>query len=226
MDPDRRAGVLLDIDGTLLDTNYLHALAWWQAMRDAGIAGITMTDTHQSVGIANDQLLDHLAPDASDRVKKKTIKAHSKRYAKLQKQVVAFDRADELILRCRDVGLAVVLATSGEASDLDWMLPAIGVDSAAITGVTTSADVEVAKPAPDLLAVAMEQHGLDPARTVAIGDTIWDVQAAHAADVPLIAFTGGGIPRCQLTEADADEIYSGPADLLDHWRSSRISRLS
>ena len=222
---DRTPGVLLDVDGTLLDTNYLHAFAWWQAMRDAGVEGITMTATHQAVGIASEQLIEHLAPDANARTAKKAIKAHSARYKKLQGQVAAFDRAADLILRCRAAGLAVVLATSGQESDLDWVLPAIGVEDGVITGWTTSADVGVAKPAPDLLNVAMEQHGLDPSRTVAIGDTVWDVQAAHDAGVELIAFTCGGIVRCQLEAAGADEIYDGPGDLMDHWDESAISRL-
>ena len=222
---ERTPGVLLDVDGTLLDTNYLHAFSWWQAMRDAGVEGITMTATHQAVGIASEQLVEHLVPDADARTAKKTIKAHTKRYQKLQGQVAAFDRAADLIRRCRGAGLAVVLATSGQESDLKWMLPAIGVEDGVITGSTTSADVEVAKPAPDLLSVAMEQHGLDPSRTVAIGDTVWDVQSAHDAGVPLIAFTCGGIVACQLEAAGADEIYTGPADLLDHWGDSVISRL-
>jgi len=222
---ERTPGVLLDVDGTLLDTNYLHAFSWWQAMRDAGVEGITMTATHQAVGIASEQLVEHLAPDADARTARRTIKAHTKRYQKLQSQVTAFDRAAELILRCRAAGLAVVLATSGQKADLKWMLPAIGVEDGVITGATTSGDVEVAKPAPDLLSVAMEQHGLDPTRTVAIGDTVWDVQAAHDAGVRLIAFTCGGIVRCQLEAAGADEIYSGPADLLDHWDDSVLSRL-
>lgn len=119
----------------------------------------------------------------------------------------------------------MVLGTSGQAADLKWMLPAIGVDEDVITGSTTSADVEVAKPAPDLLQVAMEQHGLDPARTVAVGDTVWDVQATHDAGLPIVAFTCGGIPRCQLEGARADEIYAGPADLLDHWAESVLARL-
>ena len=220
-----RAGVLLDVDGTLLDTNYLHAVAWWQAMRDAGIEGITMTDTHQAVGIANEQLIEHLASNATEKQAKKAVKAHTKRYAKLQAEVVAFSRADELVQRCRDAGLAVVLATSGQAADLKWMLPAIGVDEDLITGSTTSGDVEVAKPAPDLLQVAMEQHGLDPARTVAVGDTVWDVQSAHDAQIKIVAFTCGGIPRCQLEGAGADEIYAGPGDLLDHWTESVLARL-
>lgn len=83
----------------------------------------------------------------------------------------------------------------------------------------------MAKPAPDLLSVSMQQHGLDPSRTVAVGDTVWDVQSAHDAGVRLVAFTTGGIARCQLSEAGADEIWTGPADLLDHWSESVLSDL-
>ena len=221
-----RAGVLLDVDGTLLDTNYLHALTWWQAFRDAGIPGVTMSDTHQAVGIAGEGLLQHLAPGATARQSRRAIKRQSKRYAKYRYEVEALDGAAGLIGRCADAGLAVVLATSGQGSDLEWMLPAIGVPEDLITGSATSADVEEAKPAPDLLQVAMEKFGLDRERTVAIGDTVWDVRAAHDAGVAILAFTSGGIPACQLQAAGADEVYAGPADLLTRWSESRLARLS
>ena len=217
-----RAGVLLDVDGTLLDTNYLHALAWWQAMRDGGVEGVTMTDCHQAVGIGSDELVRRLAGRDDDAV----VEAHSRRYEALQDQVVAFDRSADLVQHLADTGLAVVLATSGLADDLDWMLPAIGVEEGLIDGSTTSGDVERAKPHPDLLTTAMEQHGLDPARTIAVGDTVWDIQAAHDAGVRIVAFTTGGIPRCQLEQAGADEVWSGPADLLEHWSSSILAELA
>ena len=224
-DSNGKPGVLLDVDGTLLDTNYLHALAWWQAFRDAGVQGVSMAQTHQAVGIANDGLVQKLAPGATDRVKAKVSKRHSKRYAKLQDQVVAFARADELIRRCREAGFTVVLATSGQQSDLDWMLPAIGVEQDAIDGATTSGDVERSKPAPDLLAKAMEQHRLDPAHTVAIGDTVWDVESAHDAGVRIIALTCGGIPECELTGSGADEVFASPSDLLERWNESALQTL-
>lgn len=216
-----RAGVLLDVDGTLLDTNYLHALAWWQAMRDGGVTGVTMTDCHQAVGIGSDELVRRLTGADHEAV----VEAHTRRYEALQDQVVAFERAAALVQRLHDAGLAVVLATSGRQEDLDWMLPAIGVADDVIDGATTSGDVERAKPHPDLLTTAMEQHGLDPARTLALGDTVWDVQAAHAAEVRIVALTTGGIPACQLREAGADEVWSGPADLLDHWDDSLLAGL-
>jgi phosphoglycolate phosphatase-like HAD superfamily hydrolase len=225
MSENGKPGVLLDVDGTLLDTNYLHALAWWQAFRDAGVAGVTMADTHQAVGIASEGLVDRLAHDADDRTKRKVVKRHSKRYDKLQGEVVAFAGADHLVRRLHDAGFRVVLATSGPKSDLDWMLPAIGIGEGVLAGATTSGDVEQAKPAPDLMTTAMQQHDLDPARTVAIGDTVWDVQAAHDAGVRIVAFTCGGIPRCELAGAGADEVFGGPADLVDRWDDSLLSRL-
>jgi HAD superfamily hydrolase (TIGR01509 family) len=217
-----RAGVLLDVDGTLLDTNYLHALAWWQAMRDGGVQGVTMTDCHQAVGIGSEELVRRLAGRDDDAV----VEAHSARYDALQDQVVAFDRSAELVEKLAGSGLAVVLATSGREQDLEWMLPAIGVEDGLVDGSTTSGDVERAKPHPDLLSTAMEQYALDPDRTVAVGDTVWDVQAAHDAGVRIVAFTTGGIARCQLEQAGADEVWTGPADLLEHWSSSILAELA
>lgn len=158
---DGRSGVLLNVDGILLDTNYLHALTWWQAFRDAGIAG--------------EGLLQHLAPAASDRQQ----------------------RAAELVQRCADVGPAVVLATSGQASDLDRMLPAIGVPEDRITGSATPPT----------------SRRPSPPRTCCR----WRRRSS--------GFTSGGIPACQLEGAGADEVYAGPADLLERWPESALSRL-
>lgn len=99
------------------------------------------------------------------------------------------------------------------------MLPAIGVSRDLIDGATTSADVDRAKPAPDLFRTAMEKYGLDPARTVVVGDTVWDVESAHGSDLRCVTFTCGGIPRCQLEAA-------GAADLLEPWDSSLLAGLS
>lgn len=225
MSANDKPGVLLDVDGTLLDTSYLHALAWWQAFRDAGVAGVTMADTHRAVGIAGEGLVDRLAQEADARTKAKVIKRHAKRYAKLQDEVVAFSGADHLVRRCHDAGFRVVLATSGPKSDLDWMLPALGVGEGVLAGTTTSDDVAAGKPAPDLLSTAMQQHGLDPARTVAVGDTVWDVQAAHAAGVRIIGLTCGGTAECDLTAAGADQVFDGPSDLVDRWDDSLLAHL-
>ena len=118
-----------------------------------------------------------------------------------------------------------MLATSGQASDLEWMLPAIGAEEA-VTGATTSADVDEGKPEPDLLGVAIEDHGLDPQRTVVVGDTVWDVEAARKADLPCIALTCGGIGAAELTRRGADAVYADPAELLEHLDDSPLGRIT
>jgi HAD superfamily hydrolase (TIGR01509 family) len=222
--PATRPGVLFDVDGTLLDTNYLQVLAWWQAFRDTGHPEVSMADCHRAIGIASEELVPHLLGDGA-RDTEDVVEAKGRRYEPLRELVVAFPRVDELLAACREQGLAVVLATSGMESDLEWMQPAIGGEDV-VDGATTSADVESAKPAPDLLQTAVADHDLDPARTVAVGDTIWDVRAARDAGLPCIALTCGGIARAELEEAGADEVYDDPADLLAHLDDSIIGRVA
>ncbi len=222
----KRPGVLLDVDGTLLDTNYLQVLAWWQAFRDTGHDDVPMAACHRAIGIASEQLVTHLlGDDVPDAEVERVSEAKTRRYEPLRDLVAAFPRVDELLAACRERGLAVVLATSGEDADLEWMVPAIGGEDV-VDGSTTSADVESAKPAPDLLQTAAGAHGLDPARTVAVGDTVWDVRAARDAGFPCIALTCGGISRAELLEEGADEVYDDPADLLAHLDDSLIGRIT
>ncbi len=215
------AGVLFDVDGTLLDTNYLHVLSWWQALRDAGHEGVSMASIHRAIGIASEGLVERLVGRQDDTA----VDAHSERYEALRDQVVAFPGTADLIRACADAGLTVVLATSGKEADLAWMRPATGAEDS-LDGATTSSDVEQAKPAPDLLSVAMEQHHLSPQRTVVVGDTVWDVEAAQRAGLPCIALTCGGISRAELLEAGAAEVYDDPADLLNGFADSLLGRVA
>jgi HAD superfamily hydrolase (TIGR01509 family) len=219
--PDLRPGVLFDVDGTLLDTNYLHVLAWWQAFRDAGHDPVAMDRIHHAIGIPSEGLVRHLVGEDDDAA----VEAHSRRYEPLQENVEPYPRTADLLRACAERGLAVVLATSGKSADLDWMQPAIGAEDA-VTGATTSEDVDEGKPEPDLLTTAMRDHGLDPERTVAVGDTVWDVEAARKAGIPCIALTCGGIGAGELTDAGADAVYDDPADLLDHLDDSPLGRIT
>ena len=105
------------------------------------------------------------------------------------------------------------------------MLPATGAEGS-FAGSTTSSEVEGGKPAPDLLTTAVEEHHLDPSRTVVVGDTVWDVKAAQRAGLPCLAVTSGGISEAELRDAGATEVYADPADLLDRFDSSLLGRLA
>jgi HAD superfamily hydrolase (TIGR01509 family) len=218
--PDLRPGVLFDVDGTLLDTNYLHVLAWWQAFVDTGHGPVPMDRIHRAIGMPSERLVHQLLGADDDE----TVEAHSSRYEPLRKDVEPFPGTADLVRACAGRGLAVVLATSGKAADLEWMQPAIGAEDA-LAGATTSEDVKEGKPDPDLLGVAMEQHGLDPHRTVVVGDTVWDVEAARRAGLPCIGLTCGGISAGELTEAGADAVYADPAELLEKIDGSPLGRV-
>jgi HAD superfamily hydrolase (TIGR01509 family) len=214
-----RAGVLLDVDGTLLDTNYLHALAWWRAFRDAGHEGVTMARLHRAIGKASELLTEDLLGEVDDEV----VERHSARFEELRSDAVATPGAADLVRACHERGLRTVLATSGKSDDLTWMLPAIGAGDA-LSATTTSDDVERSKPAPDLLQAALEAHDLDPDRTTVVGDTVWDVGSATRAGLPCIGLTCGGISAQELREAGAAEVYDDPADLLARLDGSVLSQ--
>lgn len=220
MAADLAPGVLFDVDGTLLDTNYLHVLAWWQACRDTGHPEVGMWTLHRAIGIGSEELVERVLGHADQA----TVDAHSRRYEDLRDQVSAFPEAAELLGACAERGLRVVLATSGKKDDLDWMLPAIGASDDVLAGATTSDDVAAAKPRPDLLEVAVRDHGLDPERTVVVGDTVWDVEAGERAGLPVIGLLCGGITRAELRAAGAAEVHDDPAALLAALDRSRLGQ--
>jgi len=214
-------GVLFDIDGTLIDTNYLHVLAWSQAFRDTGHEGVAMASIHRAIGITSGELVRHVLGEDDDAA----VQAHSTRYAALHDQVVVFPAVADLLHACAARGLAVVLATSGSAEDLERVLPAIGGGDA-VHGVTTSAAVGASKPAPDLLDAAMHEHGLHPARTVVVGDTVWDVESARKAGLPCIGLISGGTAAAELRDAGVTAVYDDPADLLAHLDESVLADMA
>lgn len=215
------AGVILDVDGTLLDTNYLHVVAWARAIRDAG-HDVPMSALHRAIGIASEELTEQVLGEVDAEVSE----AHSKHYEAFKDEIRAFPRAADLVAELHGRGLKVVIVTSGAKDDLEWMLPAIGVDEDVITGALTSGDVDESKPSPDPFRTALEQYGLDPARTVAVGDTVWDVEAARRAGLSCVAVTCGGIDEHTLRDAGAVEVHDDPASLLDSLDESVIGDLS
>ena len=187
-----RPGVLFDVDGTLVDTNYLHTLAWSRALIDLG-EWAPMNAIHRLIGMGGDtlvpELLGHDVEGASDR--------RSARYAELIDEARPFPGAADLLRRVHDEGLAVVLASSAPVDELDAMIELLGVGDA-IDATTSADDVDASKPEPDVFEAAARAGDIDLERCLVVGDSIWDIRAARAAGIGCV---GGGDGRLQRPRA-------------------------
>ncbi|MFC4396539.1 HAD family hydrolase [Arthrobacter sedimenti] len=219
-----RLGVLFDVDGTLIDSSYIHTISWWGAFRQYG-HDVPMAAIHQLVGMGGARLVDNLLPSDRDRDEDEDIMAsHGALYASHWPSLRPLDGAKELLGQCHAGGLAVALASSARQRDLQVMRSVLDAD--AFIDVATSAnDAKESKPAPDILEAALESAGVDAAHAVYVGDAVWDMKAAGALGIPAIGLTCGGIQAAQLREAGAVEVYEGPRDLLENLGSSAIGRL-
>jgi phosphoglycolate phosphatase-like HAD superfamily hydrolase len=217
--PPGRAGVIFDVDGTLLDTNYLQVTAWWEAFRERG-HHVACADIHRAIGLSSDDLITRVLgrPDPS------VSAAHSRYIAPYLGRIRPLAGAPELLRDTARRGLNVVLATSAKDEELDLMLDALEARDALDT-VVSSGDVDQAKPHPEIVQKALEESGTDPARAVMVGDTVWDVLAAQRAGLPCVGLLSGGISEEELRDAGAAETYPGPAALLDKLEGSAIGRL-
>ncbi|AEW92648.1 MULTISPECIES: HAD family hydrolase [Streptomycetaceae] len=214
---------LFDVDGTLVDTNYLHAVTWWEAFRQSGYT-VPMADIHHSVGMGSDKLVAHLLGDRGDPDRDAQLSAaHKTLYATWFQRLRAFDKAADLLRAVADRGWRVVLASSAGSDELAAMRAALGADDV-IHAATGADDVTSSKPAPDLVERALERAGADPEQAVFIGDTVWDVRAAGKAGVACVALLSGGIPPADLTEAGAIGVYRDPAHLLAELDDSPLAR--
>ncbi|MCC9305767.1 HAD family hydrolase [Kitasatospora sp. RB6PN24] len=219
------AAALFDVDGTLLDTTYLHALAWSDALEQYGHR-LPMARIHGAVGMGGDQLLEHLLPADRDRDDDARISAaHQALYARFWPRLRPFDGAAELLRRCASLGQRVVLASSASGRDLSVMRRVLDADPA-IWAATSADDVAASKPAPDLVQAALAKAEVPCTQAVFIGDTKWDVEAAVRAEVPCIAVRTGGAAPCALRSAGAVEVHEDVAALLAGLADSMLGRIS
>ncbi|WP_018500253.1 HAD family hydrolase [Parafrankia discariae] len=215
--------VLFDLDGTLVDTNYAHALAWFRAFRQEGHP-VTTAAIHRHIGMGSDRLLDALVPGRDRHRDDVLTAAHSEHYAGFVGLIQPLPGARELVREVARRGGQVVLATSAPADELRALRDVLDVEDCLST-VTSSADAETSKPAPDIVQIALERSGAVPADAVMVGDTRWDVLAAARAGIPCVTVLSGGIGRDELCEAGAVAVYQGPGDLLAHLDDSPVGRL-
>ena len=200
---------LLDVDGTLVDTNYHHALAWYRAFRAHGVP-LPVWRIHRHVGMGGDQLVPALVPGIDRELHEAVEETRGERYAELLDEVQAFDQAHELIQELRQRDVTVVLASSSPQEELDHYLDLLDARDLADSW-TTKDDVDATKPAPDLVESALEKAGTREA--VMVGDTPWDVRAASKAGIETVCLITGGFSRAELEEAGAAAVYENMEEL-------------
>ena len=214
---------LFDVDGTLVDTNYLHAVTWWEAFAQAGHV-VPMAEIHRAIGMGSGLMLDKLLRQDRDTGEDADIRAaHSALYATYRSRLRPLPGAAELLRACKRQGLAVVLASSADEPEFNMLRGVLDAEDA-IDAATFSGDVEASKPAPDLVQVALDKAGVPAGEAVFTGDTVWDVQACQKAGVPCIGLLSGGVSRDELTSAGAADVYPGPAELLGALGDSLLGR--
>jgi HAD superfamily hydrolase (TIGR01509 family) len=205
---------VLDIDGTLVDTNYQHAIAWFRAFRSNGIV-LPVWRIHRHIGMGGDQLVEALTGQRTEREIGDRIREEEKRrYFQLIDEVEPMDGSRELIEDLKRRGHTVVLASSAKDDEVDHYLDQLDARELA-DGWTTSADVEATKPAPDLVQAALKRIDGSPDDAVMVGDTPWDVKAAASAGVETLAVRTGGFGVDELREAGAVAIFESVQELRE-----------
>jgi HAD superfamily hydrolase (TIGR01509 family) len=221
----QRNAVLFDVDGTLVDTTYLHAVCWWQALIDHGHT-VPMANVHHAIGMGSGELLTHLLGEDRDQTEDEGLTAaHMTLYRRHWGELRPLPGAGDLLRHCAESGLKVVLASSASAEELSALRDALDADDA-VADATTADDAEHTKPAPDVLDAALERIGLSPDRAIFVGDAVWDGRAAAKADVRFLAVTCGGTPEQELRASGAVEVFRDPAELLDRFDESDLGRLA
>jgi HAD superfamily hydrolase (TIGR01509 family) len=203
---------ILDVDGTLVDTNYHHSIAWYRAFRQHDVV-LPIWRIHRHIGMGGDQLVESLAGEQLENERGDDIRAaESVLYRELMTEVEPLEGARELIEDLKKRGRAVVLASSAKAHEVEHYLDLLDARELA-DGWTTSADVETTKPEPDLVVAAVEKAGGGDA--VMVGDSVWDCEAAKRAGLDTIAVLTGGFSAAELREAGALAVYSSIGELRE-----------
>ncbi|WP_042364582.1 HAD family hydrolase [Streptacidiphilus neutrinimicus] len=217
-----QAAALFDVDGTLVDSTYLHTVTWSEALRQYG-HDVPMSRVHRAIGLGTDKLLDHLLGAERDRSGDDAMDAaHLALYAARWPSLRRLPGARRLLRACAERGWSVVLATSASAREVEVLRRVLDADDAIAQHVDADA-VDAAKPAPDLVQRALEQAGVSSGRAVFIGDTAWDVQAARKAGVPCLGVMTGGWCRGELEDAGAAQVYRDAAEIADYLDASLLA---
>jgi HAD superfamily hydrolase (TIGR01549 family) len=207
---------ILDVDGTLVDSNYFHTIAWYRAFRRLGET-LPLVDLHRHVGMGGDQLVSAVAGEEFEREKGDDVRdAETEQYQQLIDEVALLDGAKDLIETLRERGDTVVLASSAKQSEVEHYLGLLEVDD---LPYTTSDDVETTKPAPDLVEAALAKAGAEGEEAFMLGDSVYDCEAAERAGVRCYGLLTGGFSEQELLEAGATDVHRHLPDVIEAIRS-------
>jgi HAD superfamily hydrolase (TIGR01549 family) len=216
-----RPAAILDVDGTLVDTNYHHAIAWYRAFRQHDLL-LPVWRIHRHIGMGGDQLVGALCGDEIEEEKGDDIRTAEKAlYMALIEEVEPLHGARELIVDLKESGHTVVLASSAKAEEVDHYLDQLDARDLA-DDWTTSADVEATKPEPDLVVAALEKAGTHDG--VMVGDSTFDCEAAGRAGIETIAVLTGGFSEQELLDAGATQVFHSINDLRESLGSTALAR--
>jgi HAD superfamily hydrolase (TIGR01549 family) len=209
----QRPAAILDVDGTLVDTNYQHALAWYRAFRQHGVT-LPLWEIHRHVGMGGDQLVTAMVGEGFEAEHGDDVRAAERAlYLSMMPEVQPFQGARELLQALRAGGHAIVLASSAKPDELQHYLSLLDAQEVA-DGWTDSGDVEQTKPSPDLVSAAVEKAGGGAA--VMIGDSTWDCRAAANAGLETVGVLTGGFSEQELRDAGASAVFRSLDDLREN----------
>ena len=205
--------VIFDVDGTLVDTNYQHAISWHRAFYRHGYA-VQLWQIHRHIGMGGDQLVAALIGEAGEKADGEAIRdAEGEGYEELIGEVQAMDGASELLRELREEGATLVLSSSAKGSEVNHYLDLLDARDL-VAGWTTAEDVDQTKPEPDLIEIALEKAG-ERRPTVMVGDSTYDIEAAERAGVPTLAVLTGGFSEEELRDAGAADVVTSIGELRE-----------
>ncbi len=212
---------IFDVDGTLVDTNYHHALAWYRAFRRYDIVR-PLWRIHRGIGMGGDMFVPHVAgEEVEERHGEELRDAWVEEFDELIGEVQPFEGARELLTEIKGRGFRLVLASSGKTKHVEQFLDLIGGKEVA-DAWTTSDDAQKSKPEPDIVATALQR--VEGARGVMIGDSVWDCEAAGRIAIPTIAVRTGGFSVSELEEAGATRVFDSLRALHDSLDETPLGR--
>jgi HAD superfamily hydrolase (TIGR01509 family) len=215
--------VLFDVDGTLVDSNYLHVYAWYRAFAEAG-APVEAWRIHRCIGMDGSTLLSTLAGDADEDARDRAKDLHKRYYKESVPLLRPLPGARALLKRVHELGLQVVLATSAPEDELEILRKVLDSDDL-VSAVTSAKDVDTAKPQPDIVHIALQRAGVDADEAIFVGDAVWDIEACNRANLAAVGVLTGGVSRGELETAGARAVFETAQELCDRITESPIATL-